>query len=131
VKLQKNIDCQVLKVDAGLGLVMGWSIICKEDGKDYWDKQDDLCPEESMIEAATDFMLHSREAGEMHQRMGAGQVVFAFPLTEDIAKAFEIQSRKSGLMVAVKPDAKMMAKFVDGTYQGFSIGGFREEDEEV
>ena len=123
---------EVLKVDDSLGLVLGWAIVCKKDGADYWDLQDDHIPESSMIAAAVDFMQHSRTAKEMHGGESAGSVLFAFPMTEDIAKAFGVETKTTGLMIAMKPEsADMLAKFKDGTYTGFSIGGARLEDEEV
>lgn len=123
---------EVLKVDDGLGLVFGWAIVCKQDGADYWDLQGDCIPEDAMLAATTDFMANSRVSKEMHTGDAAGSVVFAFPLTEDIAKAFGVETKTTGLMIAVKPhDAATLAKFRDGTYTGFSIGGFRVTDEEV
>jgi hypothetical protein len=123
---------EVLKVDESLGLVLGWAIVCKKDGADYWDLQEDHIPESSMLSAAIDFMQHSRVAKEMHSGESAGSVVFAFPMTEDIAKAFGIETKTTGLMIAIKPmDGGMLAKFKDGTYTGFSIGGSRLEDEDV
>ena len=122
----------VLKVDDGLGLVFGWAIVCKQDGADYWDLQGDQIPEASMLAAATDFMGTARVSKEMHSGGEAGTVLFAFPLTDDIAKAFGLETKTTGLMIAVKPnDAATLAKFRDGTYTGFSIGGVRLEDEEV
>jgi hypothetical protein len=67
----------------------------------------------------------------MHDQTPMGTVVFAFPLTEDIAKALEIQTKQTGLLIAMKPSADVLEKFVDGTYTGFSIGGRRIKDEEV
>jgi hypothetical protein len=58
---------EVLKVDDSLGLVLGWAIICKKDGADYYDLQDDHIPEASMLSAAVDFMQNSRVAKEMHE----------------------------------------------------------------
>jgi Putative phage serine protease XkdF len=123
---------EVLKVDESLGLVLGWAIVCKKDGADYWDLQDDHIPESSMLSAAIDFMQHSRVAKEMHSGESAGSVLFAFPMTEDIAKAFGVETKTTGLMIAMKPDSDdMLSKFKDGTYTGFSIGGSRLDDEEV
>lgn len=123
---------EVLKVDDSLGLVLGWAIVCKRDGCDYWDLQEDHIPEASMLSAAVDFMQNSRVAKEMHSGEASGSVVFAFPLTEDISKAFGIESKTTGLMIAIKPDSdEMLAKFRDGTLSGFSIGGHRLDDEEV
>jgi hypothetical protein len=121
---------EVLKVDESLGLVLGWAIICKKDGCDYFDLQEDCIPEASMLSAAVDFMQNSRVAKEMHAGEAAGSVVFAFPLTEDIAKAFGIDTKTTGLMIAMKPDSDaMLAKFRNGELTGFSIGGHRIHDE--
>jgi hypothetical protein len=117
------------KVDEDLGLVMGFAIICKVDGEPYFDLQDDHIPEDSMLKAATSFMEEARTAKEMHAGEGIGSVVFAFPLTTDIAKAFKLESRVTGLMIAMKPNDKaLLDKFRDGTFTGFSIGGLRGED---
>jgi len=121
----------VLKVHEELGLVLGWAIVCTEDGEPYFDKQDDHIPEDAMLKAAADFMENSRAATEMHDRSEAGTVVFAFPLTEDVKKAFGIECKKTGLMIALKPDADMLEKFKSGELTGFSIGGVRGDDEIV
>lgn len=121
---------QVLKVDESLGLVLGWAIVCKQAGEDYVDLQDDHIPEEAMLAASVDFMEHSRVAKEMHAGDSRGTVLFAFPMTSEIAKAFGIETQTTGLMIAMKPNnAETLAKFRDGTFSGFSIGGFRIEDE--
>lgn len=129
---------EVFKVNEELGLVFGYAIICKVDGVDYFDAQDDHIPEDSMLEAAADFMQKSRVAGEMHERgedgnpVEKGTVVFAWPMTTEIAAAMGITVEKTGLMIAIKPhDKDILAKFRDGTYTGFSIGGKRILDEEV
>jgi hypothetical protein len=129
---QTNKFAGVLKVDESLGLVLGWAIVCKKDGCDYFDLQEDNIPETSMLSAAVDFMQNSRMAKEMHAGGAAGTVIFAFPLTEDIAKAFGIETRTTGLMIAMKPDSDdMLAKFRNGELTGFSIGGHRIDDEVV
>lgn len=123
---------QVVKVDDSLGLVFGWAIVCKKDGEPYFDLQGDYIPEESMLKATADFMVKSRVNKEMHTGSQQGTVVFSFPLTTDIAKAMGIASDQTGWMVAVKPDnAEALAKFKDGTYTGFSIGGNRITDKEL
>lgn len=127
-----SISAEIVKVDETLGLVMGFAIVCEEHGKPYFDKQGDHIPESSMLEAALDFMENSRLAKEMHVGDGKGTVVFAWPMTGDVAKAFGITIDRTGLMIAMRPsDDAMLEKFRDGTYTGFSIGGKRIEDEEV
>ena len=127
-----ELRAEVLKVDDRLGLVMGFAVVCTEDGEPYFDLQGDHVPDDSMLKAALDFMENSQVAKEMHTGEQAGTVVFAWPMTEDIAKAFGILTRKTGLMIAMKPgDKAMLEKFQLGELTGFSIGGQRLEDEEV
>ena len=122
---------ELAKFDEELGLVMGFIIICKQDGEDYYDLHDDHIPEHAMLKAASDFMENSRTAKEMHTGDKRGSIVFAWPLTTDIAKAFDIETNTTGLMIAMRPDEDMLEKFKSGELTGFSIGGFRGIDEEV
>lgn len=132
-------SAEVCKVDTSLGLVFGYAIVCTKNGKPYFDLQDDHIPDDTMLKAATEFMQNSRVAGDMHERddqgnpVESGFVVFAFPLTKDIAEAMGIKKADTtGLMIAMKPASdEMLQKFRDGTYQGFSIGGWRLEDDEL
>jgi len=121
---------EVIKVDASLGIVFGWAMVSKVDGEDYFDTQGDHIPEDAMLKASADFMEHSRTLGDMHESDEGGSIVFAFPMTADVAKAFGITTKTTGLMIGVKPLRKStLEKFSDGTYTGFSIGGRREIDE--
>jgi len=130
-------DADFIKVDSELGLVFGFAIVCKQNGNPYFDLHGDYIPEDSMLKAATDFMLKSRVAGEMHGKkdgrpIAKGHVVFAFPLTEDVAKALDIQTKQTGLLIAMKPDSKeILDKFRNGEYTGFSIGGRYVTNEEA
>lgn len=128
------VNYTVAKVDKRHGLVFGWAIVCKHKNcsEDYYDLNVDRhtgkrvpehIPEDTMLEAATDFMEHSRVVKEMHKGDGQGTVVFAFPLTTDIAKAMGIQTQVTGLMVAMKPTPELLRKFESGELKGFSIGG--------
>jgi hypothetical protein len=128
----------IIKVDDSLGLVFGWAMICKEAGNDYFDVQDDHIPEDSMLKASTDFMLSRRVAKEMHFGDETGTIVFAFPVTADVAEAMGITTKCTGLMIAMKPEtAALLNKFKSGPngeppeYTGFSIGGQRLVDEEM
>jgi len=122
-----SIQTNFAKVDASLGLVFGWAIVCKVNGEPYVDLQDDHIPEQAMLEATTEFMKSDRTAMDMHLGEDAilkGSIVMAFPLTTEIAKAFGIASDRTGLMIAMQPeDDTILAKFESGEYTGFSIGG--------
>jgi hypothetical protein len=120
----------ICKVDEALGLVLGWAMISKIYGEDYWDTQDQHIPEEEVLKSATKFMLNSRVSKEMHKGDSIGTVVFAFPLTTEIAKSMGIESKITGLMIAIKPDDKeVLEKFRSGEYTGFSIGGKARTEE--
>ena len=128
---------KVCKVDDELGIVFGWAIICKQDGQDYFDAQNDHIPEDAMLKAAAEFMPIAA-AGEMHEyddgglAVVKGSIPFAWPLTTEIAKAMGIETKQTGFMIGMKPDDRaMLEKFRDGTYSGFSIGGERIKDEVV
>lgn len=127
-----ELRAEVVKIDDKLGLVMGHAIICTEDGEPYFDVQGDHIPEDAMLKASLDFMENSQVAKEMHTGDQAGTVVFAWPMTSDIAKAFGVMTKRTGLMIAVRPsDKDMLEKFQLGELTGFSIGGVRIEDEDV
>lgn len=128
---------KVFKIDDELGLVFGWGIICKNGDDPYFDTQGDHIPEDTMLKSTTDFMADVRTAGEMHDRdadgepISKGVIVHSWPLTEEIAKAVGITTKKTGWLIAMRPSKDMLEKFRDGTYTGFSIGGFRGDDEIV
>lgn len=124
----KSIEFE--KYDESLGIILGWGIICKVDGEDYYDTQGDHITEDAMIEAAADFMESSRVAKEMHEGGARGSIVFCWPLTTDVAKSYGFPTDKTGLLVGMKPDEEMLAKFHSGELTAFSIGGVRIEDEE-
>lgn len=123
--MTKTIDFSVQKLDESLGIVFGYAIICERDGCEYVDTQGDYIPQQAMLEATAEFMAGDRVAKDMHVGDSIGQLVFGFPLTDDIAKALEITARQTGFIVGMKPNDEVMEKFVSGEYTGFSIGGRR------
>ena len=77
-----------------------------------------------MLEGVSDFMEHARVAKDMHTGEQIGTVVHSFPLTPEIAKAFDIDCPHTGWMVGWKPYSKQIMKsFASGERTGFSIGG--------
>lgn len=126
--------CSVLKAEdkENLGLVFGWAIVSSENGEPYYDTQGDHIPEDSMLKAAAEFMLSRRTMKIMHAGKNVGKVVFAWPMTEEVGRAMGIEGARTGLMVAVRPDSpRVLERFRNGEYTGFSIGGNRLIDEEV
>jgi hypothetical protein len=100
-------------------------VVCEKGGKPYVDLQGDYIDETTMLSAGVEFMTKSREAREMHLDGAKGTILFAFPMTTDIAKAFDIETDTTGLMIGMRcDDDAMLSKFKSGQYTGFSIGGF-------
>lgn len=124
-----ELRSKVMKVDESHGLVLGFAIITSQDGQEYFDCQGDAITDEAMLEAATDF-AKSMAGDDMH-RGPDGEVVFMFPLTSEIAKAFDIQCPRTGLMIGMRPSPEVLKKFRDGEYTGFSIGGERIDEDVV
>ncbi len=132
-KVAKKVrhDCRVLKVDTSLGLVFGYAIVSKVDGEPYYDLHGHHIAEDVMMAAGADFMEKSRMAWDMHTEPEGGSIVFAFPITKETAEAFDLgEPSMTGLAIAMKPaNEETLAKYADGTYGGFSIGGYAEVHE--
>ena len=121
--MNKEIKVEFVKAYEELGMLFGYAVVCKEDGEEYYDLQGDHIPEDAMLRAAVDFMLDYRYAYDSHV-YGIGTVIFAWPMTEDIAKSMDITAKRTGLMVGIKVDnMDIIRRFRQGIYTGFSIGG--------
>ena len=119
---------EVIKTDSARRLVFGFAIICKDADGEHDDLQDEHVPEDVMFDAGLDFALNSRVAKEMHGKGAAGDeqvgtYPFIFPLTTEIAAALDIQTEKTGLLVAAQFDQPTFDRFESGELTGFSIGG--------
>jgi cation transport regulator ChaB len=122
----------ICKVDRKHGLIFGWAIVSKVGGEEYYDLQGDHIPEDAMFDAAVEFMQKRRTMKLMHKGEKKGEIVFAWPLTDETAKAMGLTSDVTGLMIAAKPSSKKVLDDAEaGKLTGFSIGGQRVEDEEV
>lgn len=135
----------VVNVDAEHGLVFGYAIVCTIDGEPYFDLNVDLegvhkgkaVPEEITEDAMFKAWVDASEAGVQmagnvqHAGPDSGSYYSMFPMTTEIAKALDMTVKKTGLIVAYKPEADILQKFKDGTITGFSIEGARIEYEEI
>ncbi len=117
------MHARIAKVDEALGVVFGWAIVSEIDGQPYFDLQGDHIPEGTMLKAAAEFMAGDRPARIMHGTAD-GRIVFAFPLTKEIASAMGVEVNQTGLMIGLKPDdPATLKRFASGEFSGFSIGG--------
>lgn len=120
----RSVGCTVAKLDAERRLVFGFGIVCKIDGEDYYDLQDEHVPESVMLDSALDFIQNSAVAKEQHDPdADGGMYVFAFPLTTELAKALQITTKKTGLLLGLRATVPVFKRFEAGELTGFSIHG--------
>jgi len=126
-----NIPVRVQKVDKDYGLVFGIACVCTEDGEPYVDLQHQHVTEEAMLGAAIDFAKSERPILEMHEGEPRGEAIFSFPVTQDVADAFGISPRQTGLWIGAQVDEEMAKKFDSGELTSFSIAGRMKKYERV
>lgn len=129
--MKKQLKVDLIKAHEELGMLFGYAVICLDNGKPYFDLQGDYIPEDVMLRAALDFMSSYRYAYDSHI-YGIGTVIFAWPMTTEIAAAMDITVSKTGLLVGIKVDNDdIISRFRQGIYTGFSIGGVVNQSEMV
>lgn len=108
-------------------LAFGWANVIKVGDKVVLDRQKDFIDDDNEIEkAAYDYVLHSRDGGEMHLRTGVADLVESMVFTDE-------KIEKMGLPVGMIPNGWWVGfKFSDGDawsevksgrYGGFSVHG--------
>lgn len=119
-----EISGQILKADNEQRMVYGWASVITENGIPVVDTQGDVIKSDTMIKAATEFMLSQRVTKEMHMGGKIGEFVHSLPLTKEVADALGIKSDKEGWIVACKVyDDTVWKKVKSGELKAFSIGG--------
>jgi len=109
-------------------VVYGWASVVEEAGQPIVDLQGDIIAPAELERAAIDYVLKSRDGGEMHERRGVSTLVASLVTTPEIVKALfpAIDATKVpvGWVVAFKIHDDAVWKAVqDGQYIGFSIHG--------
>lgn len=124
---------KVCKVDALRQYVFGWaSVAVAKGGAQVEDLQGDLLDPEDLEDAAYQFALKFRGAGEMHEGDTIGQLIESVVFTPDKLEAMGLapDALPQALWVGFHiPDAAIFAKVQDGTYGGFSIQGHAVREE--
>lgn len=120
-ELNSRISCAVVKTVPERRLVFGYAIVCKDGGEDYRDTDGTHIPEDVMLDAALDWAKSVKPADAMHDGNDVGTHPFLFPLTTEVAKAFGIETAKTGLLVAQQVDEATFARFEAGELRGFSV----------
>ncbi len=128
-------DLAIRKTDNEQRLVFGFlSVAVDEHGNPIIDSQDDVIDPAELEKAAYEFVLTSRKAGDVHERVeGIGRLVESMVFTPEKVAKLGIPDGilpKCGWWVGFKiDDDQVWEKVKSGEYQGFSIGGqaIREE----
>ena len=114
----------ILKVDTERRIAWGWASVSTMKGELVTDLQGDTITPQEMEKMADRFMASARTAKAMHQGDQIGEVLHSFPITNEIAKAFGMETDREGWLIGMKiHDDAVWQGFKDGTYKAFSIGG--------
>jgi len=119
-----TIQGQILKFDTEQRIVWGWASVITENGIPVVDRQGDVIKSDTLVKAATEFMLSARVTKEMHDGGKIGEFVHSLPITKELCAALGISCDKEGWIVACKVyDDSVWAKVKSGELKAFSIGG--------
>jgi Putative phage serine protease XkdF len=119
-----TISGKILKADNEQRMVWGWASVISENGVPVVDSQGDVILPDTLMKAATDFMLSLRVTKEMHSGDKIGEFVHSFPVTKELSEALGITTNKEGWIVACKVyDEAVWQKVKSGELAAFSIGG--------
>lgn len=107
-------------------LIFGWASVVEKDGRLVIDKQGDIILPEDLENAAYDFVLTSRQQGDMHKTVGVGRLVESCVFTKEKQEAMGITL--PGGMIAwwtgfKVDDAPLWEAHKRGERPEFSIGG--------
>jgi len=118
----------IIKVDTDERLAFGWAnVTVLKDGSVVLDKQGDFVDDSGELEeAAYDFVLNSRDGGEMHLRRGIGKLVESMVFTPEKIEKLGLpeNSLPTGWWVGFRVSNDEVWKQIrNGSYRQFSIHG--------
>lgn len=118
----------IVKVDEEKRLVFGWASVIKDaQDKLLLDRQDDFIDSEDELEkAAYEYVLKSRDGGEMHIRKGVSTMIESVVLSKEKQAALGIPAGivPVGWWVGFKVnDSRVWGEVKKGGYVGFSVHG--------
>jgi hypothetical protein len=115
---------EVTKMDDDKRIVYGYASVISKNGEPIVDRQGDIITAEELEKAASDFMLNSRVGKTMHFGEPTTTIIHSFPMTDEIKKAYQIESPYEAWLIAVKVhDDETWDMVKKGQLKDFSIGG--------
>ncbi len=116
-----------LSFDKKLGLCFGWFCFSKQAGVEYDDEHGDHFPDDELVIAVDALMAKSaseREINIEHTGAGRGSIATAVAMTEDVAKAYGIDTGGTyGVLGSFRPDADLLKSIEAGERYRLSIEG--------
>jgi hypothetical protein len=118
------IPLDIKKYEPDQQLIFGWASIVEKNGIPIVDKQKDIIPVSELENAAYEFVLYSRDHGDMHARKGMGKLVESMVFTKEKQAALGVDLGQIGWWVGFKvTDGDLWAAHKRGDRPEFSIGG--------
>lgn len=115
---------EVTKMDDEKRIVYGYASVISKNGEPIVDRQGDIITAEELEKAASEFMLSSRIGKTMHSGEPTTTIIHSFPMTDEIKKAYQIESPYEAWLIAVKVHDDTTWDMVKrGELKDFSIGG--------
>ena len=126
--MEISIGGDFAKVDEERRLAFGWAYVADDDGNVIVDHSGDFVDKialPDLEDAAYEYVLHSREADDMHERFdNIAKLVESVFITPDKLKAMGLKGGRTGLWIGFKvEDDAVWEKIKNGTYTAFSIRG--------
>jgi len=119
-----SMSIEVLKSDTEQRIVWGWASVATEDGQPVYDAHGDYIPMDEIVPATNDFMKGARVLKAEHSGPQIGQVVHSLPLTQELAKALGLETKKEGWITGTYVTSDVAWEMVKkGEFPAFSIGG--------
>lgn len=119
-----ELPLDIIKAEPDQRLIFGWASISTMDGQLVIDKQGDMIHTIDLEQAAYDFVLFSRQQGDMHMRKGVGRLIESIVFTKEKQAALHIDLGLEGWWVGFKvDDDDLWDAHKRGDRPEFSIGG--------
>jgi hypothetical protein len=103
-----SLALDIKKTDPEQRIVGGWASVASLDGERIIDKQGDIIPVDELEKAVFDYVLNSRDGGDMHSRKGVSKLVESFVFTPE----------KEKLGIVAKDDKE---RVIHGWWTGFYV----------
>ena len=121
------VNVPIQKIDEDQRLVFGWLYVSRDKaGKQVVDHSGETISIEELEKATYGFTLKSRQAGQMHERIGVGRLVEVVCFTPEKRLAMGIPDGivPDGTWVGFKiDDPESWAGVKSGRFKMFSLGG--------